>query len=265
MGTAGPMARTVPDLALLLSVQAGHDRRAPLSIAEDPRGFLGSLDRDVKGTRIAFLGDFQGYLPFEPGVMEVCRRALRTFEDLGCIVEEAIPDHPVDEVWRAWLVLRAWQAGGAIKPHYDDPAQRPKLNAQAVFEVESGLKLSAFDVTAAGAVRSAWYRSVLRFFRRYDFFVLPTAQVFPFPVETVWPTEIAGRTMTTYHEWMKVVLPVTMSGCPALAVPAGFGATGLPVGLQIVAPHHAERACLELAQAYDRASRWVERRPPMPD
>ncbi|MSP50067.1 MAG: amidase [Alphaproteobacteria bacterium] len=262
MGTAGPMARTVPDLAMLLSVQAGYDQRAPLSIAADPLAFAGSLDRDFKGTRIAFLGDFEGYLPYEAGVLEVCRKAMKTFEDLGCVVEEAIPDYPVDKVWKAWLVLRAWQAGGSGKPFYDDPAQRRHLNAQMIFEVESGMKLSAYDVTAAGQVRSEWYRSVLRFFRRYDFFVLPTAQVFPFPVETVWPTEIAGRKMTTYHEWMKVVLPVTMSGCPALAVPAGFSEGGLPMGLQIVGPNHAELACLQIAHAYDRATNWVAKRPP---
>ena len=220
-------------------------------------------DRDFNGTRIAFLGDFKGYLPFEAGVLDLCRAALKTFEDLGCIVEEAVPDYPVDKVWQAWLKLRAWQAGGSARVYYDDPVKRALLNRQAIFEVESGMKLSAFDIADAAQVRNEWYRAVLAFFRRYDFFVLPTAQLFPFPVETLWPTEIAGRKMTTYHEWMKVVLPVTMSACPALAVPAGFGATGLPMGLQIVGPNHAELACLQLAHAYDKASGWVtKRRPP---
>ena len=262
MGVAGPMARTVPDLALLLTVQAGYDPRAPLSIHDSPTAFAGSLQRDFKGTRIAFLGDFDGYLPYEPGVLETCRAAMKTFADLGCIVEDAIPDYPVDKVWQAWLKLRAWQSGGGGKVHYDNPAERALLNKQMIFEVESGMKLSAFDITAAATVRSEWYRAVLKFFQRYDFFVLPTAQMFPFPVETVWPTEIAGRKMTTYHEWMKVVLPVTMAGCPALAAPAGFGADGLPIGIQICGPNHAEFACLQLAYAYDRASGWVTKRPP---
>ncbi len=264
MGTAGPMARNVPDLAMLLAVQSGYDARAPLSVASDPAVFAGSLARDFKGTRIAWLGDMNGYLPFEPGVLDVCRKALKTFEAIGCIVEEAIPDMNFDEAWRAWLKLRAWQSGGGGKIFYDDPAKRAHLNKQMLFEVESGLKLTAFDITAAGQVRSAWYKSLLRFFKTYDFFLLPTAQVFPFPVETVWPTEIAGRTMTTYHEWMKVVLPATMWGGPALAVPAGFGDNGLPMGLQIVGPNQAELACLQLAHAYDQASRWVTRWPPDP-
>ncbi|MBM3547361.1 MAG: amidase [Alphaproteobacteria bacterium] len=262
MGTAGPMARNVPDLAMLLAVQSGYDPRVPYSITQDPSGCTGSIDRDFNGARIAWLGDFNGYLPYEPGILDVCRKAMKTFEGLGCIVEEAIPDYPVDKVWRAWLVLRAWQSGGSGKVHYDDPEKRKLLNKQMIFEVESGLKLSAFDVTAAAQVRNEWYRAVLRFFERYDFFVLPTAQMWPFPVETVWPTEVAGTPMTTYHEWMKVVLPVTMTGCPALAAPAGFSESGLPMGIQIVAPNHAELACLQLAHAYDQASDWVTKRPP---
>src|SRR6185503_14624907 len=103
--------------------------------------------REVKGTRIAFLGDFNGYLPYEAGVLDVCRAAMKTFEGLGCIVEEAIPDYPVDAVWRAWLTLRAWQSGGGGKIHYDNPAERALLNAQMIFEVESGMKLKAFDIT----------------------------------------------------------------------------------------------------------------------
>jgi len=262
MGTAGPMARSVPDLAMLLAVQSGYDPRVPYSIAENPNVFTQPLQHDFRGAKIAWLGDVGGYLPFEPGILDVCRKAMKTFEGLGCIVEEAIPDYPVDKVWQAFLVLRAWQSGGSGKVHYDDPEKRKLLNRQMLFEVESGLKLSAFEVTAAAQVRNEWYRAVLRFFRRYDFFVLPTAQMWPFPVETLWPTEIAGRKMTTYHEWMKVVLPVTMSGCPALAAPAGFSETGLPIGIQIVGPNLAELDCLKLAYAYDQASNWVTKRPP---
>jgi amidase len=136
------------------------------------------------------------------------------------------------------------------------------MKPEAIFEVESGLKLTAFDITAASAVRTEWYQAVRRFFSRYDYFIVPTAQVFAFDADVHWPTEIAGRKMQTYHEWMKGVLPVTMAGCPALAVPAGFSAQGLPMGIQIVAPNHADLACLQLAHAYDLATRWVSKRPP---
>jgi amidase len=262
MGVLGPMARNVVDLAMLLSVQSGYDDRVPMSMDANPAVFQGSLERDFKGARIAWAGDFNGYLPFEPGVLDVCRNALKTFETLGCVVEEAQPDYSIDAVWRAWLKLRAWQNGGTLLPYYNDPAKRALLKPEAVFEVESGLKLSAFDITAASLVRTEWYQAVRRFFEKYDFLIAPTAQVFPFDANVHWPKEIAGRTMETYHEWMKGTLPITMSGCPALAAPAGFSDQGLPIGIQIVAPNHAELSCLQLAHAYDAATNWASRRLP---
>ena len=262
MGVLGPMARDVPDLAMLLTIQSGYDDRVPLSMDGSPATFQAPLETDVKGKRIAWVGDFKGSIPYEAGVLELSRSALRVFESLGCIVEEAVPDYSVDRIWQAWLKLRAWQSGGGLLAYYRDPAKRALMKPEAVFEVESGLKLSAFDITAAAAVRTEWYGVVRAFFERYDYFILPTAQLFPFDVDLHWPSEIAGQKMTTYHEWMKGVLPVTMAGCPALAVPAGFNAQGLPMGIQIVAPNHAELACLQLAFAYDEATRWPARHLP---
>ncbi len=183
MGVGGPMARNVPDLALLLSVQAGHDARAPLSLEGDGARYRAPLEADLKGKRIAWVGDFGGYLPYEAGVLDVCKAALKTFETIGCIVEEAQPDYPVDAVWQAFVKLRAWQTGGTLLPFYRDPAKRALMKPEAVWEVESGLKLSAYDITAASAVRSEWYQAVRRFFERYDYFVVPTAQLFPFPID----------------------------------------------------------------------------------
>jgi amidase len=262
MGVIGPMARSVPDLAMLLSIQAGFDPRVPLSIREDPKIFAGSLERDFRGARLAWLGDFGGYLPFEPGVLELCRAALAAFEALGCVVQEVLPDYPVEKVWQNWLKLRAWQTRAALKPLYDDPAKRAQMKPEAIWEVENGAALTADDLAAASAERTLWYQAVLRLFERYDYLLLPSAQVFPFAVETPWPKEVAGRAMDTYHRWMEVVIPVTMSGCPALNVPVGFGPSGLPMGLQIVGPAQGELACLQLAQAYDAATRWVRTRPP---
>ena len=262
MGVVGPMARNVADLALLLSVQAGYDARVPLSMAGDGTRFQGRLEKDFRGKRLAWAGDFKGYLPFEPGVLDVCKGALKTFDSMGCIVEEAQPDYSIEAVWRAWLRLRAWQSGGGLLAYYNDPAKRALMKPEAIFEVESGLKLTAFDVTAASVVRTEWYQAVRRFFERYDYFILPTAQVFPFDAESHWPQEIAGKKMETYHEWMKCVLPITMSGCPALAAPAGFNDAGLPIGIQIVGPNQADLTCLQLAYAYDTATGWATRRPP---
>jgi amidase len=262
MGVTGPMARNVEDLALLLSVQAGYDARAPLSLEGDGAAFRGSLEADLKGKRIAWAGDFSGYIPYEPGVLDVCKSALKTFEAIGCVVEEAHPDYSIDAVWRAFIRLRAWQTGGTLLAFYNDPKKRALMKPEAVYEVESGMKLTAYDITAASAVRSEWYHAVRRFFERFDFLIVPTAQLFPFGIDMHWPAEVGGRKMATYHEWMKGVLPITMAGSPALAVPAGFGEEGLPIGIQIVGPNHAELACLQLAYAYDRATNWPARRPP---
>jgi amidase len=262
MSVNGPMARTVADLAMLLSVQAGYDPRMPLSNRQDPRTFAEALKRDVKGWRIAWGGDLGGHLPFEPGVIDLCRTALKTFEALGCTVEEAAPDFPVDRIFPAWIKLRAWQSGGNLYDFYKDPAKRALMKWEAQYEVESGLKLSAFDIADAAVVRTQWYQAVRKFFESYDFFVLPTCQVFPFEASIDWPKEINGRAMDTYHRWMEVMIPVTMSGCPSLSVPAGFNARGLPMGIQIMGPNHSELACLQLAQAYVEATGWTDKRRP---
>ncbi|HJU27583.1 MAG TPA: amidase family protein, partial [Candidatus Binataceae bacterium] len=262
LGVAGPMARTIPDLAMMLATQAGYDARAPLSNPQDPGAFRASLERDFNGVRIAWPGDFGGYLPFEPAVLELCIDSLKTFEQMGCVVEETRPEFPIDQVWRDWLKLRAWQVGSRLKELYIDPGKRAYLKPEAQWEIESGFKLTAYDLSDACAGRTEWYHAVRRLFGKYDYFVLPSAQVFPFDASVHWPREIAGRAMDTYHRWMEVTIPVTMAGCPALNVPAGFNRAGLPIGMQIVGPNHGELACLQLAYAYDQATGWIGRRPP---
>jgi amidase len=262
MGVQGPMARSVEDLALLLSVQAGYDPRSPLSLPGDGSAYRKGLDAPVKGRRIGWLGDFGGEVPHEPEVLELCRAALKTFEALGCVVEEAKVEAAVEPAWQAMIKLRAWQQGGQILANYRNPAERALLKPEAVWEVETALPLTAYDIAAASTARTTWSMAVNRLFGRFDYLVLPSAQLFPFPVEERWPKSVAGHEMRTYHEWMKSALLVTLSGAPALVVPAGFGAAGLPIGLQIVGPNRGEVACLQLARAYEAATGWTEKRPP---
>jgi amidase len=262
MGVVGPLARNVTDLAMVLSVQAGFDAQAPLSLDSETSIFQSRLDRDLKGKRIAWGADFKGHTPCEPSVLEVCAKAVRTFESLGCVVEEATPNFDVDAVWQAFIRLRGWQQGVSLLGYYNHPAQRSLLKPEAVFEVETGLRQSAYDITAASVVRTQWYEAVRRFFDRYDYLVLPTAQVFPFNVEEHWPREIRGTTMQTYHEWMKSSVLITMAGCPALAVPAGFSEQGLPMGIQLIGPNRSELDCLRLAFAYESAMDPASRRLP---
>jgi amidase len=258
----GPLARSVPDLALLLSVQAGHDPRVPSSGREAPARFLSPLDRDFRGLRVAWCGDFGGHIPFEPGVLEICESALPVFESLGCTVEAASPDHPLERLWQDFVTLRSWHVASAFSPLWRDPAKQRELKTEMVWEIERGLALSAEQVYRASVGRTAWYQAVRRLFQRYDVLLAPSAQLFPFAAREPWPKAIAGRTMDSYHRWMEVAIVVTMSGCPALNVPVGFDAGGLPMGMQMVAPVGQDFFLLQLAHAYDQTTGWVERRPP---
>jgi amidase len=264
LSVEGPMARSVRDLALLLSVQAGYDARSPLSLAEDPTVFAGSLEADLADTRIAWLGDWDGHLPMQPGVLDCCRNGVNALERIGCTVEEALPDFEPEALWQAWLVLRQCLTTGSLGPLYADPVKRRQMKPEAQWEVANGLRLTAQDVFRASETRSAWYASVLHLFSRFDFLALPSAQVFPFDVDTHWPKEIAGVAMDSYHRWMEVTVPATMAGLPAISVPVGFNPDGLPMGMQLIGRPRADLEVLRLAYAYEQATQWVQRhRPPL--
>lgn len=261
LGTEGPMARNIADLAMMLSVQAGHDPAAPLSQPGDGSAFAAPLGRDVAGTRIGWLGDLDGHLAMAGGVLETCRQGLDILTDLGCRIEPAHLGFSPDRLWSAWVTLRAFLVSGSMGALYDDPAARALLKPEAIWEIETGRALTGTQIYAASVTRSSWYQALLGLFSRYDFLVLPTAQIFPFDATRHWPDEIAGRAMDSYHRWMEVVIPASLAGAPALAVPSGFGPQGLPMGLQIIAPPGRDRDLLELGHAYDLAQPFTARKP----
>ncbi|AYR21089.1 amidase [Alcaligenes faecalis] len=262
MGYEGPMGRTVSDLAMLLSTQAGFDARAPLSIGQDPQQFTGKLQRDFKGTRIGWLGDYNGYLPMQAGVMDLCQHALKSFEAIGCTVEAAQPDYSMEQLWQTWLTLRHFTVAGTAQGLYAKPELRAQMKPEAIWEIEGGLNLTGAQVYQASINRSKWYESLRKLFQTYDYLVLPTAQVFPFAGTTHWPTEIAGRQMDTYHRWMEIVIGGSLAGLPVMNVPAGFNEAGLPMGLQIMGPAQADMAVLQLSHAYEQATQWVQKSKP---
>ena len=262
LSVAGPMGRSVADVAMLLSVMAGPDPRVPLSIEQDRAMFTRALQRDLKGTRVAWLGDLGGHLQLEPGITELCRDAVRAFEAIGCTVEEARPDFPAERMWDTWVLLRHWLVTGDLMHLYEDPAKREKMKPEAIWEVEGGLKLSALDAYQASAARSDYYRAISKLFSTYDYLLLPSAQVFAFDASVHWPKSINGVPMDTYHRWMEVVVPVSLSGLPAINVPVGFNRDKLPMGMQVVGKHHADFAVLQLAYAYEQTTRWVSRNLP---
>ncbi len=261
-GVTGPMARNLGDLALLLSVMAGWDARMPLAMESDGAALRHIQPEAMKGKRIAWSGDFGGAVPFDPGVLDTCAAAVNKFAAMGAHIDVAVPDFPVAQAWRAFVGLRHWHSGPGLLPYYNDPARRALLKPEAVWEIEGGFGLSAYNIAALSAIQTQWSRAVAALLRRYDYWIVPTAQVWPFAVEAHWPQVVGGKPMQTYHEWMQAVCLVTLSGCPALAMPAGFGPGGLPMGIQIVAPVHGEARCLAAAAAYEAAaSDCIARRP----
>jgi amidase len=261
LSTEGPMGRSVADLAMLLSTEAGHDPRMPLSLDGDGSVFAGPLDHDPAGTRIGWLGDLGGRLAMEPGVIETCEAALGVFEAMGCVVEPVRIDFDFDALWDAWATLRSFLVAGSLGLFYDMPAMRAGLKPEAVWEIERGRALTAGAVLRASAVRSDWHRALLKTHETWDVLALPTAQLFAFDAGERWPQVVGGRAMDTYHRWMEVVVPASMAGAPTLAVPAGFGAGGTPMGLQLIGPARADLAVLRLGHAYDLAQPWTARGP----
>lgn len=260
----GPMARNIPDLALLLSVQAGFDPRLPMTRRQDdPRKFNTPLECALKGKRIAWMGDLGGHLPMEPGMLKVCEEALKHFETIGCVVEHVIPSFDCEQLFQAWVTLRGFTFAGGNAHHYQDANKRALLKPEAIWEIERGLKLTGPEVFQAAKVRTAWYQELNRLFKDYDFLVMPTTQVFPFIAEQHWPTDIAGKKMDTYHRWMESVVPVTMAGLPTLSAPAGLNAQGLPVGIQIIGPQQSDFAVLQMGHGYDLASKYSQMRSPL--
>ena len=256
MGYEGPMARTVGDLALLLSVMAGYDDRAPLSLQGDPHQFVAPIERDFRGVRIGWLGNL-GSLPMETGMLDLCLGSLRRLESAGCVIEDASLGVSRERIWDSFVKLRSCIAAGSLGAFYADPAKRDLLKPEAIWEIENGLNLSATDVFAASIGRSEVYQSFQTAFRTFDFLALPTAQVFPFDAKQHWPRDVAGVTMTSYHNWMEVVAGPTLAGCPAIAVAAGFGPGNLPSGIQLIGPNLQDFAVLQLAHAYEQVARDV--------
>ena len=247
--TGGPMARTVGDVALLLSVIAGPDPRAPLALGDPGHTFAPPVSGSLHGLRVAWSLDLGGAFPVDREVAAVVEEAGRLFSRSGARV---FGDHPdVEGAEEAFRTLRAWQFQARLGPLL---AREPDaFKASLADNIRAGESLTGSDVARAYAQRSAMAERMRLFFQRYDVLVLPVSQVPPFPADQEFPTEINGTTLTSYLDWMRSAYLVTMTGCPAISVPAGTTPSGLPVGVQIVAPHGADRRLLEIASAFEQA------------
>jgi amidase len=252
----GPIARTVTDAALLLSVIAGPDARSPISILQPGSIFSPPLEREFKGVRVAWCKDLGG-LPFDREVRTVVDSCRSIFEDLGCVIDDAEPDFTgADEAFRtframsfeSWLKQRLGLSPGMLKQTITE-------------EIERGSALSGPDIGRAARLQTDLYHRIRGFMETYEFFILPVTQVPPFDADQQYVTEIAGVAMGSYIDWMRSCYYISVAGNPAISVPCGFTSKGLPVGAQIVGRHHDDLGVLQLGHAFERVTRFGETRP----
>ncbi len=256
LSVSGPMARTVGDVALLLSVMAGPDPRSPIAIDQPGSRFAGRLDRNFKGVKVAWFKDLGG-VPFDRRIREAVHAQVKTFEALGCIVEEAEPDFSgVDE---SYNILRA----AGYVANYAELVQthRDQVKDTVQWEVERGLRLTAADLARAEMLHGQAWNRMREFQDQYEYFIIPSTQVPPFDLTQEYPTEIEGIKMNTYIEWMKCCYLITLLESPSISMPCGYTPEGLPVGLQIVGRHRDEFSVLQLAHAFEQATISSRRKP----
>lgn len=252
----GPMARSVADAAFLLNAMAGADARDPLCYPTNAAAFAKPLGRDFKNTRIAWCLDLGG-LPVDRRVRTVLEAQRKTFVDLGCKIEDACPDLAgADEIF---LSLRAWNywhtLGSLLEKH------RQEMKAEAVSQIESGMKLTGSDVANAMARHGELMERFRRFLEKYEFLICAVNQVPPFDATITWPREIEGVKMNWYLDWMKSTYWITPTFCPAISVPAGFTVEGLPVGIQIVGRYRDDFGVLQIAHAFEQVTAFSSTRP----
>ncbi|HWI19245.1 MAG TPA: amidase [Vicinamibacterales bacterium] len=257
VSTKGMMGRSVADVAFGLSVVAGADTRDTQSFASDTNAFAGPLERDLKGVRIAWSIDLGG-LPLDSRVRTVLERQRKTFEDLGCIVEDACPDF--GNVNDTFLTLRTWASWTIYK---DLLAQhRSEFKADAIWDIESGAHLTGEDVGRALVQQGQLFDRMRAFQDKYEFLVCAVNQVPPFDATEPWPKSIDGVAMENYVAWMKTTYWISTTCRPAVSVPAGFTDDGLPVGIQIVGRYRDDLSVLKMAHAFEQATGFGATRPP---
>ena len=253
----GPMARTVQDAALMLAAIAGYDPRSPIAIHQPASMFIQALERDFTDVKIAWSPNL-GELELDRQVIAVIEKQLPVFSDLGCHVEAARPDFR--DAYDIFQTLRAWNFEHSFAERFAEFGEG-SFKETIRWNARQGKALNAGQISRAEQKRSELYHRVREFMDRYEYLLLPTAQVPPFPIDWEYPHKINDKAMTTYVDWMMTCAYITVTGLPAISVPCGFTDAGLPIGLQIVGRPHADFEVLQLAYAFQEATRFYRQRP----
>jgi amidase len=250
MSVEGPMARNVPDVALMLDAMAGQHPVDPISLARPEESFTDAVKAKRLPKRVALSTDLGGITPVDAEVAAIVEKAAKVFEDMGCIVEQASPDF--SDVQMVFQTLRAMQFAASKKALLE--SHRDLLKPEVVWNIEKGLALTMEEIAQAELARGRLYHRVEQFYRTYDLVLSPATIVPPYPVEHRYVEECNGHTFSNYIEWCTVAYAFTCASCPAMSVPAGFTADGLPVGLQIAGRPCGEADLLSAAALYEAAA-----------
>ena len=259
IGVTGPMARTVADTALMLSVIAGPDDRSPISYDADTAAFPRAVKSpSIKGWHVAWTPDLSGLIPVDGEVAQVAERATRVFRSLGAKVESACCDF--SEINDIVLGTRGL---AMVASHADKLAKwKDQMQKGLVWNIEQGLRLTPEEIARAEVLRTTLWHRVRTFMETRELLILPTVAVPPFPVEQPYPTEINGKPLDNYTQWFFLTYGITLTGLPVISVPCGFTKSGLPVGLQIVGRRRQEAMVLRAAAAFEAAAPWADKIPP---
>ena len=243
LGLEGPMARNVVDLALMLDAMSGFEAGDPLSLPQDNISFSEFVRQIQRPHRVAVSRNL-GITPVDPEVADLVMRTAAKLQAAGVVVEEAHPD--LAEAMACFQTLRALGFATGMRQLLLD--HRDKLKPEVIWNIEKGLALTGHDIARAEAQRGALFHRMTRFFETYDALLCPATIVPPFPVEERYVKSCAGTTFETYVDWLLIVAVATLCACPAMSIPCGFTASGLPVGLQIIGPNRSEAKLLQTAK-----------------
>lgn len=245
LSVIGPLARNVADVGLGLAAMARFDARDPLSRPLPATDFAAAARRPERPSRLAFSADL-GVADIDPEIRHVVTAAVEKLAGAGIDVRRASPDLAAADV--SFRTLRAHQFAAARADLLDGPA-RAMLKPEVVWNIEQGLKLTSAEISAAVRGQARSRAGMIAFLDEHEFLLSATAPVAAYPVEERYVSEIAGRALATYLDWLVLGYAITITGCPAISIPCGLTRAGLPVGLQLVGRPYSEARLLAVAAA----------------